>query len=119
MIEDDPLSMITLGETLRARGFQVSEAISGADGLRVAREVAPDVIVLDVALPDAPGVGIARDLKRDPRTRSIPIVAVTAMSSGAWRDQALAAGCAAFMVKPLPLNDLVLLLEDLCRSAED
>lgn len=119
IIEDDPLSLLTLGDALRGRGFEVAEAMTAAEGLEQVLAGPPDAIVLDLALPDSDGLHLARRLQRDRRTKAIPVVAVTAFASVSGRERALEAGCVAYLAKPLPLAELGGLLAGLCRPDDD
>jgi CheY-like chemotaxis protein len=90
------------GEMLRYGGYRVLEAIDGADALAVALGEHPDVIVMDLCMPRMDGWEAIRRLKADRRTRSIPVVALTAL---AWHPNASDVACEAYLVKPcLPLD---------------
>jgi CheY-like chemotaxis protein len=81
-------------------GMRVMEAADGHDGLRRARQHRPDLLVLDLALPGIDGWTIARELRADPGTRSIPILAFTAHAEKALIDRAHEMGCDALLTKP-------------------
>src|SRR5438045_9240096 len=78
IIEDNPLNMKLFRDLLRAQGYQVIEASDGLAGLDLARAESPDLILLDIHLPDVSGLEVAAKLKADPRTRDIPILLATA-----------------------------------------
>jgi CheY-like chemotaxis protein len=81
-------------------GFRVEEAANGQEALEKARACAPDVIVMDLSLPVMDGWEATRQLKHDPRTRRIPVVALTGHALGAQSQRAREAGCDAFLTKP-------------------
>jgi CheY-like chemotaxis protein len=100
LVDDEPdqVEMYRLG--LEAAEFRVVFAYTGADGVKRAREHQPDVVVLDVRLPDMTGWDVCAVLKTDPRTEHIPIVILTAAAEPSLPQQATAAGCAAHLLKP-------------------
>jgi CheY-like chemotaxis protein len=92
-VDDNEASRYAIGRTLRQGGFRVIEAGTGMDALARARHDTPDLILLDVKLPDIDGFEVSRRLKADPATASIPVLQITATysSSEHWA-QALNAG---------------------------
>ena len=101
-----------LAEYLAFRGFQVTEAASGCEALDVARSLRPDIILMDLAMPDVDGLETTRRLKADALTKHAMIVAVTARAFPHDQKAARDAGCDAVVVKPY---DLVLLADALAR----
>lgn len=101
VIEDNPDNLELMTYLLRAFGHQVLTAGDGADGLRVARREALDLIVCDVHLPKMDGYEVARQLKADPALRRIPLLAVTALAMVGDRDKVLAAGFDGYLAKPI------------------
>jgi CheY-like chemotaxis protein len=92
---------------LMQAGFRVVTAINGLDGLVKALSLLPDVIVMDLAMPDLDGLDCTRQLAASSSTRDIPVIALTAHATLEARAQALAAGCRAFLVKPLEPSSLI------------
>lgn len=88
-------------------GFRVAEARDGREALEKAVEVKPDLILMDLSLPGIDGWEATRRLKKDPRTRQIPVVALTGHAFAGDADTALQAGCDAFITKPCLPADLV------------
>jgi CheY-like chemotaxis protein len=107
LVEDNDLNRDMLGRWLRRRGFDVVTAIDGEQGLSQARASGPDIILMDITLPVYDGLEVTRRLKADPATSHIPVVALTAHASNEDRDEALAAGCAAFESKPIDFTRLL------------
>jgi two-component system cell cycle response regulator DivK len=104
-------------EYLRASGFRVAEAASGVEAVRKAGELAPDVILMDLSLPGLDGVEATRRLKADPRTRVIPVVAITGHTGSTASNRARDAGCVAFVLKPALPNRVVDEIKRVLRSA--
>jgi two-component system cell cycle response regulator DivK len=93
------------------KGLRFVTAGDGETALQVARDVKPDVIVMDLSLPRVDGWEATRRLKRDARTAQIPIIACTGHAFGAAVERALEAGCDAYVVKPCPPEDLLFEVE--------
>ena len=85
---------------LEASGFRVAEARPGIEAVRIARELKPDCILMDLALPGIDGWEATRQIKADGRRRQIPVVAITGHTSELASRDARAAGCASFVIKP-------------------
>ena len=81
-------------------GFETATVSDGAEAYARAWQTHPDVIVTEVFFPRIDGWDVIRDVKRDPRTRDIPVVIVTSLAEASARERARRAGCAAFLVKP-------------------
>src|ERR671936_414463 len=100
LIEDEPSVRLIVRVNFELHGLDVLEAGDGQTGLQLAREAKPDVIVLDVMLPEIDGWQIAAELLHDPRTGQIPIIFVTAHADSSTRERALAMGAADYFTKP-------------------
>ena len=121
-VEDDPSSREATSEILRLEGFTVLEAATGQDALRIVADVKPQLVVLDVRLPDINGYEICRRLKADRATASIPILHVSASYvSGKDRVRGLEGGADAYLVKPVEPDELIATINALLRmrDAED
>ena len=105
IIEDNPLNMKLFRDLLRAQGYQVLEARDGLAGLDLARAESPDLILLDIHLPDVSGLDVAVKLKADRRTRDIPILVVTASLLPEAEQSALSSGCDGFLRKPIAISE--------------
>ena len=101
VVEDERAQLEYLASELERAGFVVMEAANGDEGLEKVRSFEPDVVVLDLMLPEISGFVLARAVRSFERTRDIGIVAVSALASEALRMEALAAGCDAFLTKPV------------------
>ena len=114
LAEDDPLSADMLSRRLSRCGYQVVVAANCLDVMDRARIDRPDLILMDVSLPEMDGWEATRRLKADPATAGIPVIALTAHATTSDRDASLAAGCDEFETKPV---DMPRLLEKLARLA--
>jgi two-component system cell cycle response regulator DivK len=107
LVEDNELNRDMLSRRLSKRGYQVEVAVNGAQGIEMARSLAPDLILMDVGLPGIDGLEATRRLKAEPRTSAIPIVALTANAMFGDQEEALAAGCDEYDTKPVDITRLV------------
>lgn len=105
---EDNLGLISF--TLDLFGFAFISAPDGKTTLELAQSHQPDLILLDIMLPDLDGIEVVRRLKLDSRTKSIKIIAVTALARDEDRDRILAAGCEDYISKPYMVDDLEALL---------
>jgi diguanylate cyclase (GGDEF)-like protein len=99
-IDDTPANLMTLGAVL-AQDFDLQIATSGVAGLELARETSPDLILLDIMMPEMDGYEVCRHLQADPRTRDIPIIFVTALNSPEEETRGLEAGAVDYISKPV------------------
>jgi len=107
LVEDDEMNRDSLSRLLRRRGFEVVLSVDGQQGIMMAKEESPDLILMDMSLPVIDGWEATRRLKATPETRSVPIIALTAHAMASDREKALAAGCDDFDTKPIDLNSLI------------
>src|SRR3984957_6847380 len=107
IVEDDRLSLIVLRQLLTAQGYEILQSSEGWDGIHRARNEQPDLIVMDIKLPDISGLDAILILKKDDQTRNIPIIAVTPYVTPADKADALRSGCDAYIAKPVNMNNLL------------
>lgn len=107
IIEDNPIDLKLARAVIQMSGHESFEQTSVAGALQSLRSYRPDIILLDLNLPDSDGIRFARDLRESAEMRAIPIVAVTAYPHQYRRGEALSAGCAHYVVKPLDTRKLV------------
>lgn len=107
VIEDNPLNLELVTDLLEADGFVVHQARTATDGLRLASEVAPGLVLMDFGLPDMHGLSATQSLKTDPTTRHLPIIALTAHAMKGAECSALQAGCDGFLTKPIDTRTFV------------
>ena len=101
LIEDNVVNQELVTDLLEAHGFSVHRAQSAEDGLRLVRDVAPDLVLMDLSLPGMDGLEATRVLKSDPRTRRLPVIALTAHAMRGDERIALRAGCDGYLTKPI------------------
>ncbi len=106
IVEDDPIDMKLLSAVLNYSGHRVLEKASAEQAADEIKARKPEVILLDLKLPGMDGLALARRLKQDPATKHIPIVAITSVSETFGKSAALAAGCDAYIVKPVDTRKL-------------
>ena len=106
-VEDSDDNLYMLHRRLSRAGFDVKVANNGAEGVEWAKSLLPDLIVMDLNLPGLDGWEATRRLKSQPETKHIPIIVVTGETSKKSRDEAVAAGCDDFQLKPIDFGGLV------------
>lgn len=107
LVEDNEMNRDMLRRRLCRQGFAVTTAVDGVEALEQARTMSPDVILMDLGLPRMDGWEASRQLKTDPETQAIPIVALTGHVLESHRRRAFEAGCDAFETKPVNLESLL------------
>ena len=105
-VDDNEDNLLLLSEVLNIFNCSLMTATHGQIALLLAQAYNPDLILLDVMLPDLNGVEVVRHLKHNPITEKIPVIAVTALAREEDRDRLLKAGCQAYITKPYMLEDL-------------
>lgn len=107
VVEDNMVNRRLAEFLLRSQGYQVCEAASAQEAFEVLNVDRPDLILMDVQLPDLDGLEATRRLKANPATRDIPVVAVTSYAMKGDRETALAAGCCGYITKPIDKSTFV------------
>jgi len=107
LVEDNEMNRDMLSRRLVKRGYEVVVAVDGQEGVARARAEAPALILMDMSLPVLDGWEATRELRADPATRSIPVIALTAHAMAGDRERALAVGCDDFDTKPIELERLL------------
>ena len=107
LVEDNEMNRDMLSRRLVRRGYEVVVAVDGREGVAKARAEAPALVLMDMSLPVLDGWEATRELRADPTTRSIPVIALTAHAMSGEREKALAAGCDDFDTKPIELERLL------------
>jgi two-component system cell cycle response regulator DivK len=117
IVEDNDKNMKLARDVLQAKGYQTLEAVSGEEGVRLARDQRPDLVLMDIQLPGINGIEAFRQLRADARTRSIPVVALTASVTPTDRGAIRAAGFDAFLGKPISLKEFIQTVKRLVEGA--
>ena len=116
IVEDHPVNLKLVRVLLESEHHEVRAASDAAEALAVLKEFHPRLILMDIQLPDMDGLELTRRLKSDPSTSAIPIVAVTAYAMKGDEAKMRAAGCAAYVAKPIDTRALCSLVADLLAS---
>lgn len=113
IVEDNEFNRDMLSRRLLRKGFEVLIAEDGNSGMQLARTARPDIILMDVSLPDIDGLEVTRQLKADDKTRTIPIIVITAHAMVGDRQQSLEAGADDYHMKPVELAMLLTQIQNL------
>jgi CheY-like chemotaxis protein len=101
VVEDNPYNLQLATDLLEAKGFRVVHARTAEDGLCLARQDAPDLVLMDLSLPGMDGLAATQVLRADPRTRHLVVIALTAHAMKGDEEIALRAGCDGYLSKPI------------------
>jgi two-component system, cell cycle response regulator DivK len=118
VVEDNERNMKLVRELLEATGYRAIEAATGSQALDLAREHRPDLVLMDIRLPDIDGVEALSRLRADDRTASIPVLAVTAQAMQGDRERCLAAGFDGYLSKPIDVGQLLEAVSLHCEAVE-
>jgi CheY-like chemotaxis protein len=116
IVEDNELNRDVLSRRLASRGYQILQAAEGRECLALAEAGAPDLILMDLGMPEIDGWECTRRLKMHPKTATIPIIALTAHAMHGDREKALAAGCDEFDTKPIDFTALLKKMQQLLEG---
>jgi two-component system cell cycle response regulator DivK len=119
IVDDNDKNRKLARDVLRSARFRTIEAATAAEGIALASEHRPDVILMDLRLPDMDGSEAARMLRAEPRTSRIPVVAVTALPLGTREDWLFDAGFAGYVVKPIDIDSFPDLVGRFCARNPD
>jgi len=116
IVEDNEKNMKLARDVLQAKGYQTLEALTGEDGVRLAKEKRPDLVLMDIQLPGINGIEAFRQIRGEAGTAHIPVVAVTASVTPTDRSAINAAGFDAFVSKPINLKEFLDTVKRLVES---
>jgi DNA-binding response OmpR family regulator len=119
VVDDDAELVELVGFNLKQAGYEVGTAGDGVEALKKARSLMPDLIILDVMMPELDGFAVCEILRRDSTTAAIPIIMLTALSSELGRMAGLGSGATDFLSKPFSPRLLVERVEDLLKKAQN
>jgi two-component system, cell cycle response regulator DivK len=105
-VEDNPLNMRLVRKILKSLGYHMLEAMDGETGLQLAKKQKPDLILMDVNLPDVDGLEVTQQIKADDALKHIPIIALTANAMHGDRERCLVAGCDGYLAKPVARREI-------------
>jgi len=112
VVEDNPQNMAVMLMTLKPQGYTLLEAADGEAALRTVESEKPDLVLLDIQLPDMNGIEVIKRLRQMPEFRSNPIIAVTAYAMKGDKEIAIEAGCDAYLAKPFSIYELRRVVDD-------
>jgi CheY-like chemotaxis protein len=107
IIEDNLLNLELASDLLEANGFVVSSAQTAEEGLRMARELLPELVLMDLGLPGMDGLCATKELKANPATRQLTVVGLSAHAMKGDQEIALDAGCAGYLTKPIDTRTFI------------
>lgn len=104
IVEDNELNMKLFHDLLEAHGYATLQTKDGIEAMKIARQKRPDLILMDIQLPEVSGLEVTKWLKEDPELRAIPVVAVTAFAMKGDEDKIRQGGCEAYIAKPISVS---------------
>jgi CheY-like chemotaxis protein len=119
VVDDNPINLKLVSELLAFEGYRVLKAADGEEAATTVKADPPELILLDVDLPGIDGLTLAKKLKSDPPTADIVIMALTAFAMKADRQRAIAAGCDAYVTKPINTRELPAQVAELLQRRRD
>src|SRR3954467_6387304 len=115
-IEDDPANRLLVRKLLAPAGFEVTDAADGLEGIRLALQQRPDLVLVDISIPGLDGYEVTLRLRSEPKLRGVPIVAITAEGD---RETSLAVGCDGFLQKPIDARSFSTVLQRYLKGAKE
>ncbi len=107
VVEDNELNMKLFHDLLEAHGYNILQTKDGMDALRIAREHRPDLILMDIQLPEVSGLEVTKWIKEDEDLKSIPVIAVTAFAMKGDEEKIRDGGCEAYIAKPISVTNFL------------
>ena len=107
IVEDNELNMKLFNDLLEAHGYQTLKTASGSEAMELARAHKPDLVLMDIQLPEVSGEVVTEWMKADPELKSIPIVAVIAFAMKGDEERIRSKGCEAYLSKPISVSKFV------------
>ncbi len=107
VVEDNELNMKLFHDLLEANGYEILQTRDGLEALRMARQYRPDLILMDIQLPEVSGLEVTKWIKEDDTLKSIPVVAVTAFAMKGDEQKIREGGCEAYIAKPISVTDFL------------
>lgn len=116
LVEDDSLLRHAFRLLLEDAGYRIHEAGTAQEAIMKARESTPDLILLDLGLPDAPGLDVARTVRLHEPTQDTPIIALTGRVGADEKRECMAAGCTSYLTKPIEPKELIRRLSEFLKA---
>ena len=118
IVEDNEKNMKLARDILKAKGYETVEAVTGEEGVKLAKEKKPDLVLMDIQLPGINGIEAFKQIRADAKTARIPVIALTASVTPTDRSQITAAGFDAFVSKPISLKEFVATVKRLVEGGK-
>jgi len=111
VVEDNDLNMKLFHDLLEAHGYNILQTKDGMEALQLARQHHPDLILMDIQLPEVSGLEVTKWLKEDEKLKSIPVIAVTAFAMKGDEEKIREGGCEAYIAKPISVTNFLQTVE--------
>jgi two-component system cell cycle response regulator DivK len=111
VVEDNKLNMKLFCDLLESRGHEVVQSRDGLDALKLTRQLRPDLIIMDIQLPEVSGVEVTKWIKNEEPLKAIPIIAVTAFAMRGDQEMILQSGCDSYISKPIDNKNFIAVVE--------
>jgi two-component system cell cycle response regulator DivK len=111
VVEDNDLNMKLFHDLLEAHGYNILQTKDGMEALQLARQHHPDLILMDIQLPEVSGLEVTKWLKEDEKLKSIPVIAVTALAMKGDEEKIREGGCEAYIAKPISVTSFLQTVE--------
>lgn len=114
IVDDEETNQRLLKAILEAKGYETLQAYDGTEGIKLAMESQPDLILMDIQIPEIDGIEAFKILQSEPSTMNIPIIALTSYAMSGDREKFLSIGFRDYLAKPISINELLVLLDSYC-----
>jgi len=111
IVEDEPRNLKLLRDLLQRFGYEILEALDGEQGVKLAGEKMPDLILMDIMMPKMDGLEATRIIKANTKTKHIPIIALTSYAMKGDREKTVEAGCDGYIAKPIDIKEVLKAIE--------
>lgn len=116
LVEDNPATMEVMQQELEILGYEVAVARDGAEAVEMANSELPDLIIMDILMPKMDGGEATKQIRKNPKTQAIPVLAATAKALPEDRERCLESGCDGYIAKPFSYKELRDVIEKLLRK---
>ena len=117
IVEDNDLNLKLFRDLLSANGYATVETKEGVEAMGITRAEMPDLILMDIQLPEISGLDVTRKIKNDPEIKHIPVIAVTAFAMKDDEEKILEAGCEAYLSKPIAIDKFITTIRHFLEGA--
>jgi two-component system cell cycle response regulator DivK len=118
VVEDNKLNMRLFCDLLETRGYSVVQTPEGTEALKLARQLKPDLIIMDIQLPDVSGLEVTKWIKDEDELKAIPIIAVTAFAMKGDEEKIRQSGCEGYIAKPISVKNFITTVDRFLSESE-